>query len=79
MALFYVSSNAVDICDSEKRTEINVSEWTLIFKTLPDMQQLDEGGDNEELLMCFYIIIINYYEYLQFYKMSVCLSCEKYY
>lgn len=35
------------------------------------MQQLDEDGDNEELLMCFYIIIINYYEYLQFFKMSV--------
>lgn len=30
------------------------------------MQQLDEGGDNEVLFMCFYIIIIiNYYEYLQ--------------
>lgn len=42
------------------------------------MQQLDEGGDNEELKMCFYNIIINYYEYLQFYKMSVCLLCEKY-
>lgn len=35
------------------------------------MQQLDEGGDNEVLFMCFYIII-NYSEYLQLYK--VCLS-----
>lgn len=28
------------------------------------MQQLDEGGDNEVSFMCFYIIIMNYYEYL---------------
>lgn len=64
--------NAVDVWGSRKGLNTSV-KGRCRLKHYPNMQQLDEGGDDEVLFMCFYIII-NYYIWTFAALQGVCLS-----